>query len=195
FRNPIVAMYHTVLRGPPPRRESRTRADAVSEHADPFDLELDDVAGLEPPAVAELEDAARADGSGAEDVAREEARVPRGVGDDRVPRVVHVAELATRALLAVHARDHRGARAVELVAREDERAEARREVLPFGRAEADPHLGALEVARRPVVHHGEAGDPALGADDRRHLELVVELPRALRVRDLVLGAEDRGRVG
>src|SRR5438552_8694014 len=73
--------------------ESSGCGDPVSEHADPLDLELDDVAGLEPAAVAELEDAARADGSGAEDVSGEEASVPRRVGDDRVPRVVHVDEL------------------------------------------------------------------------------------------------------
>src|SRR5919199_4117605 len=175
--------------------ESRARADPVPEHADLLHLELDDVAPLEPAAVAELEDAAGADGSRAEDLAWVQRRVSRGVRDDRRPRVVHVAELAARALLPVHARDHRGARAVEFVRGDHDGAEARREVLPLRGAEADAHLAPLYVAGRPVVQDGEAGDPALGADDRRHLELVVELARAVGVRDFVLGAEDRGRVG
>src|SRR2546423_7243175 len=147
------------------------QTDEVSERADPLDLELDDVTGPEPPAVAELQDAARADRSGAEDVSRKEAGVARGVGDDCVPGVVHVAELAARALLTVHARDHRGAGAVELVGRDDERAEARREVLPPGGAEGHPPPGTPKVARLPVVHDGEAGDLAAGADDRRDLQL------------------------
>jgi hypothetical protein len=37
------------------------RPDDVSQHADPFDLELDNVARLQPAAVAVLEDAAGAD--------------------------------------------------------------------------------------------------------------------------------------
>src|ERR671936_1456957 len=95
------------------------RPDAVVEDADPLDLELDDIARPEPAVVAELEDAARADGARAEDVPRHEVRVPRRVGDDRLPRVVHVPELAAGALLAVHAGDHRPARAVELVGGDD----------------------------------------------------------------------------
>src|SRR5439155_7787271 len=115
-------------------------------------------ASLEPTAIAELEDAARPDRSRAEHVAGEQPRVPRRLLDDPRPGELHVAELAARALLAVHARDHRPGRAVELVRGDDDRAEARREVLPLRRPEADLHLETLEVARRPVVHHGEAGD-------------------------------------
>src|SRR5919199_4169893 len=115
--------------------ESRARADPVPEHADLLHLELDDVARLEPAAVAELEDAAGADGSRAEHVAGEQAGVARGVGDDRLPGVVHVAELAARALLPVHACGHRGARAVELVRGDHDGAEARREILPLRGAE------------------------------------------------------------
>src|SRR5207244_12299769 len=111
-------------------------------------------------------------------------RVPRGLRDDLLPREVHVAELAARALLAVDARDHRGPRAVELVRGDEDRAEARGEVLALRRAEADAHLLALDVPRRPVVHDGETADLALRADPGGHLELVVEPARLGRVRDV-----------
>ena len=65
-----------------------------------------------------------------------------------------------RALFAVHARDHLQREVAELVGRDEHRADARGEVLPLGRAEADLHLGPLEVARRPVVHDREAADLA-----------------------------------
>ncbi len=74
------------------------------------------------------------------------------------------------------------------------RAEARREVLPLRRAEPDLHLGTLQVAGRPVVHDREAADLPVLADDDGRLELVVELVRPLRVRDLVLRAR-RSRPG
>src|SRR5438045_1694168 len=76
------------------------RSHAIPEHADPLHLELDDVAAPEPPPVAVLEDAAGADRARAEDVARDEEGVARGVRDDRLPRVIHLAEIAARALLA-----------------------------------------------------------------------------------------------
>src|SRR5712691_4267138 len=76
--------------------------DGVPEHAEALDLELDHVAWPEPAAVAVLEDAAGADGARAEDVARGQLGVARGVRHDRLPRVVHVAEVAPRALLPVH---------------------------------------------------------------------------------------------
>src|SRR5439155_13544244 len=171
-----------------------TVPDAVAKDADALDLELDLVARLEPALVAVLEDAAGADGARAEDVARPELRVARGVGDDRVPGVVHVAGVPARALLPVHARDHLQAEVAELVRRDDDRAERGREVLPLRRAETDRHLLALQVARRPVVHHREAADRAVRADHRRDLELVVELLRAFRVRNLVAGPVDRRRV-
>src|SRR5947207_3128435 len=78
---------------------------AVPQDADPLDLELDDVAVLQPPAVTVFEDATGSNRAGAEDVAREQPCVACGVRDDGRPRVVHVGELAARALLAVHTRD------------------------------------------------------------------------------------------
>ena len=54
-------------------------SDRIPQDADPLDLQLDDVAGLEPAAVAVLEDAARADRPRAQDVTLEQPRVPRGV--------------------------------------------------------------------------------------------------------------------
>jgi hypothetical protein len=72
---------------------------------------------------------------------------------------------------------HLQAQVAELVGRDDVRPEARREVLALRRAEPDLHLGALEVACRPVVHDREAADLAALADHDRRLELVVELVR------------------
>src|ERR1700752_1455222 len=109
------------------------RADRVPQGADPLDLQLDHVARLQPPAVTELQDAARADSPRAEHVAGVELGVPGRLLDDRLPGVGHVAELAARALLAVHPRDPRPGRAVELVRRDDDRPEARREVLSLRR--------------------------------------------------------------
>ena len=69
-------------------------------------------------------------------------------------------------------------------------------------AEAEPELElrALQVARRPVVEDGVAGDVRAGlvgpevrpgaADDGRDLELEVERRAARRHRDLVVGAGD-----
>src|SRR5919201_1996035 len=102
--------------------------DVIPERSDPLDLELDDVARLEPAPVAVLEDAAASDGARAEDVTGQQPRMARGVAHDRLPRVVHVDEVAARSFLAVDARDHRPAPSVELVGRDDDRAEARREV-------------------------------------------------------------------
>src|SRR5436190_19677681 len=169
--------------------------DAVPQHADPFHLELDEVAAAEPPPVAVLEDAAGAHRARADHVAREEARVEAGLREDPVPAVVQVGEVAPGALLAVDTGDHRPAPAVELVGRDDDRAEARGEVLPLRRAETHAPLAPLELARGPVVHDGEAAYPSTCADDHRDLQLVVELLGPLRIGNLVLRAVDRRRVG
>src|SRR5712691_4315130 len=123
-------------------------SDAVPEEADSLDLEHDDVAALQPAAVAVLEDAAGADGARSQDVAWPQTGVACRVRDDRIPRVVHVGELAARALFAVDARGHRSRRPVELVRRHDDRAQARGEVLALRQSEAHLHLRALEIARR-----------------------------------------------
>src|SRR5438132_4679057 len=94
---------------------SRARPDGVPQDADAFDLELDHVAGLQPAPVAQLEDAAGADGARAEDVAWKQSGVARRVVADRLPGMVHVGERAARALLSVDARDHLARAAVELV--------------------------------------------------------------------------------
>src|SRR4029077_20669921 len=121
-------------------------SDTVAQDADALDLELDDIPGLQPATVAVLEDAAGPNGSGAENVSRPEVRVPCRVRHDRVPRVVHVRQIPARALITVHARAHRPARAVELVRGHEQRPDARGEVLPLRRAEPDLHLGPLEIA-------------------------------------------------
>src|SRR3954470_11265716 len=102
--------------------------DGIPQDADPFHFKLDDVARLEPPPVAQLEDATAPDRSRAEHVARQQPGVACGMRNDRLPRVVHVPEFAARPFFAVHARDHRRAAAVELVRRDEDRTEARREI-------------------------------------------------------------------
>src|SRR5881392_2350185 len=169
--------------------------NAVAQHADSLHLELDHVARLQPALVAVLEDAAGPDRARAEYVARPQLGVAPRVRDDRLPRVVHVAEVAARALLAVDARDHFQAQVAELVGSDEQWAERGGEVLALRRAEPDLHLLALEIARGPVVHDREAADRAVRPDHRRHLQLVVESLRALGVGDLLVGPEDRGRVG
>ena len=59
---------------------SRARAEAVAQHPDAVDLELDDVAGRQVP--AELERRAVADGARADDVARLKPVADRDVGDE-----------------------------------------------------------------------------------------------------------------
>src|SRR5205823_160261 len=68
--------------------------DAVAQHADSLDLELDDVAGLQPAAVVLLEDGAAADGTRADHVARKQPAVACSLRHDRVPRVEEVAEIS-----------------------------------------------------------------------------------------------------
>jgi hypothetical protein len=170
------------------------RADAVPEHAEPLHLELHDVARPEPAPVAVFEDATGSDRARAEDVAWQQHRVQRRLRDDLLPREVHIREFTARALLAVDPRDHRAAATVEFVRCDHERPEAGSEVLSLRRPEPHLHLPALKIARRPVVHHREATDLPLGADDGGDLELVVELLRSLRIRDLVFRPVDRRRV-
>src|SRR5205809_6311488 len=83
--------------------QKRVSADPVPQHADAVHLELDDIARLEPPPVTVLEDAAGSYGAGAKDIARPQDGVAGGLSDELAPGEVHVAELSTRALLAVHA--------------------------------------------------------------------------------------------
>ena len=177
------------------RRPAPITAIGVPQHADALDLQLDDVAALQPAPVAVLEDAAAADRARADHVARAKHRVPRAPARASASQPWYRSrEVAARALLAVHARDHLPVAAVELVGRDEHRPERRREVLALRRPEPDAHLLPLQVARRPVVQHREAADLPLGADHRGALELVVELLRPLRIRDLVVRPVDRGRV-
>src|SRR5690349_14659707 len=141
-----------------------------------------------------LEDAARADRAGADHVAWDELRVLRGPVEDRLPGVVHVAEVASRALFAVDAGNHLEAQVAELVRRHDHRAERGCKVLPFRGTEADLHLLPLEIARRPIVYDREPPNRALGTHHGRDLELVVALIRPGREGNLVVGSVDRGWV-
>ena len=112
-----------------------------------------------------------------EQLARPQHRVPRRVLGELLPRVRELAEVEPRALLAVHARRSRRPRR-ELVRRDEHRPDREREVLALRRPEARRALGALEVARRPVVRERDAADRAVRADHRGDAEADVELRRA-----------------
>ena len=87
----------------------------------------------------------------AEDVAGQQPRVPRRVLDELAPTRGAVAELAARALLAVHARDHLADEPSNSSGVTTTGPMRRREVLALRRPEPDAHLAPLQVARRPVV--------------------------------------------
>src|SRR5262249_43808815 len=94
--------------------------DAVAQHADPFDLELDHVARLEETHV--LEAAPVADGSRAEELARVKGLGPRHVGDAVLELPSHLARIAPPPFFAVHPRDHcEPVRVAELVGRDEAR--------------------------------------------------------------------------
>src|SRR5438477_7822489 len=76
---------HAVARPFTPAPTTATSANGVPQESDPLDLELDHVAALEPPPVAELEDAASPHRPGTEHVAREEAGIARCMLDDLRP--------------------------------------------------------------------------------------------------------------
>src|SRR5712691_7893404 len=111
---------------PAPTTATLARANCVPEHADPLDFELDDVAGLEPAPVSVLEYAARTDRPRTDHVARQEPRVARSLFDERPPRMVHVAQIPPRPLLAVDAGHHLEPQVAQLAGCDDDGAEARR---------------------------------------------------------------------
>jgi hypothetical protein len=176
------------------RQAAARRPHLVAQYPDAFHLKLDHVTHGEPATVVVLQDAAGAHRPRAEDITRPQHGVAGRLRHDGRPAVVQVAQVAPGSLLAVDPRRHDRVRAVELVGGDEDRAEADGEVFRLGRAEPDPHLLALDIPRRPVVHHREAADLAIGADDRRHLKFVVKLGRAVWIGDLRAGADDRGGV-
>src|SRR5688572_9638043 len=80
------------------------RDDPVAQHADAADLQLDHVAVLHE--AAELVAAAAAHRARAEDLARMQRFLQRGVGDDAGKAVLHLAAVAVRPGFAVYARLH-----------------------------------------------------------------------------------------
>ena len=121
--------------------------------------------------------------------------VPCRVRDDRVPRVVHVGEVPARAFLAVHARDHR----------RRSRRRTRPAVTSTGPmlvAKSLPFAGPSPTAsprrwRSRADQSFMTVKPAILAvwpDDRRDLELVVELVRTGGEGISSSGPVDRRRV-
>ena len=129
-----------------------------------------------PPELAETAAAAR---PGPEQVSGADPCAARSVGDQLLERPRHVGERVRPARLAVHRNLHVEVEAavatvrLELVPGHDPRPQRDRRVLALRRAEANLHLGELEIARRPVVEDGVTGD----------------------VRPGVLGARGHGRRG
>src|SRR5579863_3416924 len=160
-------------------RRGSTRFDRllhyfVSQYADAFDFEFEDVAAPEPGVDfgAQFEQAAGADGAGAEYVASAQAGVARGPGDHLWEAVIDVLEVAAREFFAVDTRQHghiialagpaAGAVGGQLVGRDQPGAERGGEVLALTGSQVELHVLALEVARAPVVHDGVARDVAAG---------------------------------
>src|SRR5438045_2028419 len=84
--------------------------DRRAQDSESLDLQFDDIAGPQPAAGvfrAEFEDAAGADGAGADEVAWKKLNIARRMLDDLRPGEVHVRCPAMRQLFAVHPRDHR----------------------------------------------------------------------------------------
>src|SRR5215813_11627969 len=169
--------------------------DGVSQHAEPFDIDLHDIpwleiAGWEAIAYG-LTDGPASDRAAAQNVAWGNAAVPRGALDHGAPRVVHQTTVVVHPL---HAVDFQGAvdmhAAVadvgrQLICGDDPGTERGGRVFPLGRAEACLHLVALQVAATPVIKDGEASDVrecvSLGdiatfpANDGGQFQLVIEL--------------------
>ena len=146
--------------------------------------------------LADLEQAARPDRPAADEVARAQAGIRRGAGKHLAERELRIRPATAARLGPVDLGGHgqviagAGSRVGELVGRDQPRSEGAREVLALGRPEPDGGLVALQVARRPVVEDRVAADRLLGplgrevegrrVDDRRDLQLVVELVRRRR---------------
>src|SRR4029450_12985872 len=138
-----------------------SRSDPVPEHTDLLDLQLHLVARTKPAPVSVLEDAARPDGARPEDVAGQAPRARGCVRGELLEGPVDVAEVASRSLLSVHTGCHLESKVTELLRADQHRTERGGKVLPLRRPEPDGHLGALEIASRPVVQNREAGDAGL----------------------------------
>ena len=133
-------------------------------------------------------------------------RIRRRPGDHVAERELRVGPRPAARLGPVDRGRHRevvagaAARVGQLIRGHQPRTDRAREVLALGRPEADDRLLALEIARRPVVEDRVAADRLLGAlgrevesgrvDERRDLELVVELRRRRRRPDRVVRPAD-----
>src|SRR5919204_1105208 len=179
--------------------------DAIAQHADRFDLELDQVARLKKAQL--LEAATVAHGARAEELAHMQRLRARRVGDAVLELPVHVARVAAAPLFAVDARDHlEPVRVADFVRGNEAGAHgvAIIKVLALPRPQLPRHLLGLLVTRREVVEDGIAEDvlacaaardvfTALG-DVAAELELVVEALGVARPGHVGIGAADREAV-
>src|SRR5690606_960545 len=158
------------------------------------------------------EAAAVAAGARAEDVTGDDAGAAGGVGGHLLERPAHVGQQVLAELLAVDLGGQGQAQEsfavpvrLQLVRGDQVRAEGGGGVLALARAEAHPHLRALEVPRGPVVEDGVADDvvaglfggevAALPTDHGAHFEFEVEHGRTGGYGGAVPVAVDRVRIG
>src|SRR6266498_1249463 len=174
---------------------------AVPQDADALDLELDHVSGPQP--AVQLQARAARCGSGSEHVTRVERLGHRRVGDQVAEAVVHVRRRVLAPGLAVDAGCHPEVVCCELVGCDDAWPEHVRAVpiLRLRRSHPDRQLPCLHVSRRHVVpdrppEHvpkrlGGGDVSARRPDDRRELELVIELLGVAGPGDVLIRTDHR----
>src|SRR6266699_3040958 len=189
--------------GGSPRSSASRRDDLLALFAEPFDAERDDVADVE-----ELRrlhagaDARR--GAGGDDVAGQQRHELRDVGNALRHREDHGRGRSPLATLAVDVEPHRQFLHVRnLVLGDKPRAERTERVMRLALGPL-PQALDLKVALGDVVADAIAGDVikriglgdifGAGPDDGGDLDFPVELGRAARLLNLVVGAAQR-RVG
>src|ERR671918_115792 len=178
-------------------------SDLVAQDPDVFDLQLDDVTRAKEP--IEIEAATPARRARAVYVSRMDVLTIRNMHDHVGPRPVGLVRPGATPLLVVDTADHFevGFRP-DFVGGDDARFQRRGEVLTLCRAEPRRHLARLNVARRKVVHDGEAEDvlprilaldvASTDSHDHRKLEFEVDLRAVARPATLLVGSDDRAVV-
>src|SRR6266567_2886995 len=142
------------------RRGLLPGAYRVAQYADACRLQLDDVAGLDPP--AELQPASAADRAHGEELTRVDVLAVRRPGEDLGEGEPPAAGGAGGPYLAVDPGRARDVELIDLVHRQDARAHRGAEVLALRRTDGQRHLVELDVAGAEVVEESDAGDVGRG---------------------------------
>src|SRR5205807_6833790 len=172
----------------------------IPQHPDRLNLQLDDVTGAQ--VAIHLQAAPAADRPRSEKIAGMDGLPTRHMRDHLGERPVNGAEPSLRPDFAIHPRDHSERVEVGDLIRGDKAGpDGRGEVLPLGWPQAAGHLLELDVPRAEVVHDRVASDvgrrllfgdiPAGAPDDAGQLQLVVQLGRLQRPREIFLRSDNR----